>query len=114
MQGPINIAVSLERIVNQKNQRILVIGSHQFLNNQNIHFSGNSELIKRMLSWTVNNYPHASISQKPLKDTVVIVPDDNFNRTLLLILFNGFQFALPFTLFVLGYIVWKRKNFAGS
>lgn len=112
-QGPINIAVSLERVVNQKSHRVLVIGSHEFINNQNIEFSGNSELIKRMLSWTINHHPQTSIIQKPLKDTVVIVPDDSFNRALLLILFNGFQFALPLTLFVLGYFVWKRKSFSG-
>lgn len=111
LKGPINIAVSLERDLNQKQQRILVFGGHEFLNNQNINQGGNQSLITKMLDWAINDYPQVNMKPSPLKDTVVLIPDDNWSRKVLLIIFNGFQFALPLILFGFAFYTWKRKSF---
>jgi hypothetical protein len=108
--GPINIAIALEREFKSKNQRILVIGNHQFLNNQNIHTAGNQALGLRMIEWLVNDYPQISLNPKPLKDSVVVIPQDTFSKNLILLIFNSFQFLIPLLLWTFGIIIWRRKQ----
>lgn len=108
--GPISIAVALERKVKEKNQRILIIGNHQFLNNQHIQSSGNQALGLRMFEWLINNYPQISLPPKPLRDSIVLIPQDSSNKNILLLLFNSFQFLIPLLLWTYGLILWQSRK----
>lgn len=108
--GPVNIALALERSVKNHPQRILVIGSSEFLSNESLEKGGNLALALKMFKWAQAN--HTSISLKPSisRDSVVIISSNPINRYLILTIFNGFQFALPALLFFAAFYVWFRRS----
>lgn len=110
MRGPINIGVALERTYGEKGQRVVVIGNSQFLSNENISSGGNLELGLNMVNWLASDNLFVDIQPKPLRDSVVIVPQDSMNHGLVLLVFNSFQFLIPFLLLAYGFITWRRHQ----
>src|SRR3990167_8801437 len=66
--GPINIAVALERKLENKNQRVVVVGSGGFLANTFIGNGGNLDLGINMVNWLAGDDSLITIQPKPLKD----------------------------------------------
>lgn len=108
--GPINIAVSMRRAFKEYEQRILILGSSQFISNKFIEQAGNQELAMRLLKWVSVKHSPLSIPQKITKDAVVVIDNENFNRYWIWIIFNGFQFALPILLVIIATLVWYRRS----
>lgn len=110
LRGPINIGIALERTYGEKGQRVVVIGNSQFLSNENINSGGNLELGLNMVNWLASDNRFVDIQPKPLRDSVVIVPQDSVHHGLVLLIFNSFQFLIPFLLLVYGFITWRRHQ----
>lgn len=108
--GPINIAVALERTVKNQRQRILIIGSSEFLLNSTIDKGGNLMLALNMFKWTLANHVALSFKTNISKDSVVVISNDPINRYLILAIFNGFQFILPAILLLIAGYVWVRRS----
>ena len=49
--GPVNIAVALERNVNERAQRVVVVGNGHFLSNQFLGNGGNLDLGVNLINW---------------------------------------------------------------
>lgn len=109
-QGPINIALALERPYTQHQQRVIVIGNSQFLSNQMIGHGGNLALAHKLLEWVSNNQQPISIKPQLTRDAVVIIPNESSSRTIILMIFNSFQFLLPAMLFLFAFLAWRRKT----
>lgn len=106
--GPATLMLALEKpLASGNKQRILVIASADFFSNQQIQRGGNLALSLQSLQWVVNNQPSVSLPVTPLRDTVIVLPAQ---RTWLMLLFNGFQFGLPFALLLAGGWAWRRKQ----
>lgn len=108
VRGPVTIALALEKVrPSGELQRILVIGSRQFFSNQQLKRGGNLALSMQSLQWVVNNQPTISLPVSPLRDSVIVLPNQ---QTWLIILFNSFQFGLPALLLCAGWLSWRRKK----
>lgn len=107
-QGPATIVLALEKTLpSGELQRILILGSAQFFTNAQLQRGGNLALSMQSLLWVVNNQPSISLPVAPLRDSVVVLPEQN---TWLMVLFNGFQFGLPALLLYAGWSSWRRKQ----
>ena len=106
--GPATVALALERArADHGMQRVMIIGSASFFNNAQISKGGNLAFSLQSLQWVANSAPALSLPQPPLRDTVVLLPEQ---RTWLLLLFNGFQFGLPLLLAAMGTLVWVQRR----
>ncbi len=111
-QGPINIAVALERLYEGHQQRVIIVGNSQFLSNQMIAHGGNLGLAYKLLEWVSNNQHPISIRPQLTRDAVVIIPTESYSRTIILAIFNSFQFLLPAILFIGAWMAWRRKTYS--
>ena len=108
--GPINIAVALERKLENKNQRVVVVGSGSFLANTFIGNGGNLDLGINMVNWLAGDDSLITIQPKPLKDVNIIIPSDAKNKVLALLVFIGFRLGLPIVLLITGVVIWLKRR----
>lgn len=108
IQGPATIALALEKArPSGELQRILVIGSRQFFTNDQLQRGGNLAFTMQSLKWVVNNQPSVTLPVTPLRDSVILLPNQ---QTWLIALFNSFQFGLPALLLCIGWLRWRKKQ----
>lgn len=110
IHGPINIAVAMERKVENKDQRVVVVGNGNFLANTFITNGGNLDLGVNMVNWLAGDDSLITIQPKLLKDVNVIIPSDTKNRILAIMVFFGFRLLLPLGLLVAGVVIWLRRR----
>ncbi|TSA49863.1 MAG: ABC transporter [Nitrosomonadales bacterium] len=110
IRGPINVAVAMERKVQNKNQRVVVVGNGSFLANTFIANGGNLDLGVNMVNWLAGDDSLIAIQPKPLKDVNLIIPSDTKNRILAVLVFFGFRLFLPIGLLVAGVMIWLRRR----
>jgi ABC-type uncharacterized transport system involved in gliding motility auxiliary subunit len=103
--GPINIAVALERTVESKDQRVVVIGDGNFLANQYLGNVGNLDLGINLINWLAGDENLITIQPRATKDAQI---DLSQNKKLLLVV--GFLIALPLAFLVVGSLVWWRRR----
>ena len=103
--GPINIAVALERTVESKDQRVVVIGDGNFLANQYLGNVGNLDLGINLINWLAGDENLITIQPRATKDAQI---DLSQNKKLLLVV--GFLIALPLVFLVAGSLVWWRRR----
>lgn len=108
IQGPATIVLALEKArPSGELQRILVIGSRQFFKNDQLQRGGNLAFTMQSLQWVVNNQPSVTLPVPPLRDSVILLPNQ---QTWLIALFNSFQFGLPALLLCVGWLRWRKKQ----
>lgn len=111
--GPLNIALSLSRDVTTENeegmttlnQRIIIIGDGDFLSNQFLANSGNTELGYRLINWLSNDDDFISISANTADDLYL-----ELSKTSKLIIIFGFLILLPLILMGIGITIWWRRK----
>ena len=111
--GPLNIAVSLSREIETEkdgeptnvNQRILIVGDGDFLSNQFLANSGNSELGYRLINWLSNDDDFISIPAKTADDLYL-----ELSETTKIIIILGFLILLPVMLISFGLLIWWRRK----
>lgn len=108
--GPINIAVALERKIENKDQRVVVVGSGSFLANTFIGNGGNLDLGINMVNWLAGDDNLITIQPKPLKDTNITIPSDATNKLLAIAIFFGFRLGLPILLLIAGVVIWLKRR----
>ncbi|MDP8568215.1 DUF4350 domain-containing protein [Methylophilus aquaticus] len=108
--GPATVMLSMERLrASGDKQRILVIGSTDFLSNAQLGRGGNQALAMRGVQWVLNNQPSVTLPASPLRDSVIVLPEGQ-QQWLLMVLFNGFQFGLPLLLLLTSGWIWLRRK----
>jgi len=86
-------------------QRAVVVGNADFCSDQGFNLFGNSSFFLAAVNWTVGNEALVSIPPKP-PVTNTIMMTDAVRR--FVSLFS--VFALPFTVLILGGVVWWRRR----
>jgi ABC-type uncharacterized transport system involved in gliding motility auxiliary subunit len=103
--GPATIALALQRDVNDRDQRIVVVGSGSFLANAYSGNGGNIDLGINMVNWLANEEKLIATQPRAVKDSAV-----NLNKTKLAIISGGFLLALPALLMLVGGVLWWRRR----
>ena len=103
--GPATIALALQRDVNDRDQRIVVVGSGAFLANAYSGNGGNLDLGINMVNWLANEEKLIAIQPRAMKDGAV-----NLSKTRLGIISGGFLLAAPALLMLVGGVLWWRRR----
>ncbi len=105
-KGPVAIAAALQRTVNDREQRIVVVGSGEFLANSFAGNGGNVTLGLNMLNWLSRDERLITLNPRPAKDNKLAL-----SETQLLSISVGFLIVLPLLLAGTGgYLWWKRRR----
>ena len=103
--GPVNIALALERSVNDRTQRVVVIGNGGFLSNTFLGNGGNLDLGVNIVNWLAGDDTLITIQPRPS-------PDSNLELgrgAQYLILFS-FLIFLPLIFISTGVVIWWRRR----
>lgn len=103
--GPVAIALALQRSVNDRDQRIVVVGSGAFLANAYSGNGGNIDLGVNMVNWLANEERLITLQPRAVKDSSVTL-----SQTQLLIIGGGFLLVLPALLALVGGVLWWRRR----
>ncbi|MFA6971446.1 MAG: GldG family protein [Gallionella sp.] len=104
--GPAIIAVTLQRNINDADQRIVVVGNGAFLSNSFAGNGGNVDLGVNMINWLANDDQLITLQPRAAKDSNIVL-----SKTQLTVISVGFLLGLPLLLSIAGgYIWWRRRR----
>ena len=104
--GPVVIAMALQRNINSREQRIVVVGNGAFLSNSFAGNGGNVDLGMNMVNWLAGEEHLITQQLRPVKDSKL-----ELSATQLRFISIGFLFGLPLLLAGVGiFIWWKRRR----
>jgi ABC-type uncharacterized transport system involved in gliding motility auxiliary subunit len=103
--GPLTVAQAFERTVGDREQRVVVVGSGQFLSNTFVGNGGNLDFGVNIMNWLTGADRMITVQPRPALDSALRVDQ----ATLYLIAFT-FLFGLPLAFAVTGGIVWWRRR----
>ena len=103
--GPANLAVALQRNVDSREQRIIVVGSGAFLANIYSGNGGNLDLGINMVNWLAAQERLITVQPRAAKDAQIIL-----SKHQLTALSASFLIALPLLLFLAGIWAWRRRK----
>ena len=103
--GPAVIAVALQRNVNDREQRIVVVGSGAFLANSFAGNGGNVDLGVNMVNWLASEERLITLQPRAAKDSNLVL-----GKTQLAVIGVGFLVGLPLLLSVVGGLMWWRRR----
>ena len=105
-RGPVVIAVALQRRINDRDQRVVVVGNGAFLSNSFAGNGGNVDLGLNMVNWLAGEEHLITQKLRPAKDSKL-----ELSRMQLEIISGIFLLVLPLLLAGAGgYIWWKRRR----
>ena len=103
--GPINIAVALQRSVEDRTQRVVVIGNGHFLANQFLGNGGNLDLGLNVVNWLAGDENLIALQPRATQDAKILLSEN-----IKLILVISFLFLLPLGLLLAGGLIWWRRS----
>jgi ABC-type uncharacterized transport system involved in gliding motility auxiliary subunit len=103
--GPATIALALQRDINDRDQRIVVVGSGSFLANAYSGNGGNIDLGINMVNWLANEEKLIATQPRSVKDGILTL-----SKTRLAIISGGFLLVLPALLLLTGGVLWWRRR----
>ncbi|MDH4216191.1 MAG: GldG family protein, partial [Gallionella sp.] len=104
--GPAVIALALQRHINDRDQRIVVVGNGAFLANSFAGNGGNVDLGVNMMNWLSGEEHLITLQPRAAKDSSLTLGKMQLN-----VIAFGFLLGLPLMLAgVGGYIWWKRRR----
>jgi hypothetical protein len=104
--GPVVIAMALQRNINDREQRIVVVGNGAFLSNSFAGNGGNVDLGMNMVNWLAGEEHLITQKLRPAKDSKL-----ELSAMQLRLISIGFLLGLPLLLAGAGgYIWWKRRR----
>lgn len=104
--GPVIIAMALQRNINDRDQRIVVVGSGAFLANSYAGNGGNVDLGVNIINWLSGEEHLITLQPRAAKDSSLTLGKTHLN-----IIGLGFLLVLPLLLAGAGgYIWWKRRR----
>lgn len=104
--GPAIIALALQRNINDREQRIVVVGNGAFLANSYAGNGGNVDLGVNMMNWLAGEEHLITLQPRAAKDGSLVL-----SKTELNVISIGFLLVLPLMLAGVGiFIWWKRRR----
>jgi ABC-type uncharacterized transport system involved in gliding motility auxiliary subunit len=103
--GPVQIAVAMERMREEKTQRVVVVGSGHFLANMYLGNGGNLDLGVNMINWLAGDERLIAIQPRSVPDASLTL-----SKAWLLAIVIGFLIALPLALVSAGAWIWWRRR----
>ena len=103
--GPVGVAAVFERSVDDKAQRVVVVGSGGFLANRFLGNGGNLDLGVNMINWLAGDESLITIQPRATKDA-----DLKLSRTSLTLIALGWLIVLPLALLAAGGTIWWRRR----
>jgi hypothetical protein len=103
--GPVNLAVSLQRTVNDREQRIIVAGSGAFLANVYSGNGGNLDLGINMVNWLADEERLITVQPRAAKDGKIALSKNQLSA-----LSVSFLILLPLLLVAMGALQWWRRK----
>jgi hypothetical protein len=116
LMGPITIGLSLARtleensntktsMIQNKQQRVVIIGDSDFITNQFIGYGGNLDLATQIFNWLSADDSLVGIKSNPAPDLVF-----EMSKALSMGLALFFLLGLPALLFITGLWIWARRQ----
>jgi ABC-type uncharacterized transport system involved in gliding motility auxiliary subunit len=105
IRGPIVIGAALERDVGERKQRVVVVGTAQFLSNQYAGLLGNMDLGINMVNWLAGDEALITIQPRNRQDLTL-----ELSRAGLTLIGFGFLIVLPLVFLVTGVVIWWRRR----
>lgn len=103
--GPAVIAVALQRNINDREQRIVVVGSGAFLANSFAGNGGNVDLGVNMVNWLASEEHLITLQPRAAKDSSLTL-----GKTQLAVIGLGFLAGLPLLLALAGAAMWWKRR----
>lgn len=103
--GPFSLAVTLQRSVNDREQRIIVVGSGSFLANVYSGNGGNLDLGVNMVNWLANEERLITVQPHAAKDGKITL-----SKNQLTTISVSFLVLLPLLLIAAGTLQWWRRK----
>lgn len=103
--GPVSIAAALSRSVQDREQRVAVIGSSYFLANDYLGYGKNLDFGINLVNWLAGDENLISIPPRVTLDSSLALSE----RTQV-IMIVGFLIILPLTFFASGAVIWWRRR----
>jgi len=103
--GPVNIAVALERTVDDRAQRVVVVGNGNFLANTFLGNGGNIDLGVNIVNWLASDENLITLQPRPTVDSEL-----GFGVTARYLLLYGFLIFLPLAFAGAGVAIWWRRR----
>jgi ABC-type uncharacterized transport system involved in gliding motility auxiliary subunit len=105
----VNLAVTLQRTVNDRDQRIVVVGSGAFLANVYSGNGGNLDLGINMVNWLADEEQLITVQPHAAKDGKITL-----SRNQLSILSLSLLVLLPLLFAAVGVLQWWRRKRQGN
>lgn len=103
--GPVTVAIAFERMVGDRQQRVVVVGNGSFLSNTFVGNGGNRALGVNIVNWLAGDDNLITIQPRSAADTRI----DIDQRALYLIAFC-FLILLPLAFMITGVVIWWRRR----
>jgi ABC-type uncharacterized transport system involved in gliding motility auxiliary subunit len=103
--GPAIIAAAMQRNINDREQRIVVVGNGAFLANSFAGNGGNVDLGVNMINWLSNEENLISLQPRASKDSKL-----NLSRIQLNVISIVFLLGLPVSVATIGGVIWWRRR----
>jgi ABC-type uncharacterized transport system involved in gliding motility auxiliary subunit len=103
--GPAVIAIALQRRINDRDQRIVVVGNGAFLANSYAGNGGNVDLGVNMVNWLAGEEHLITLQPRAAKDSSLVL-----SKTQLEIISGTFLLGLPLLLAGVGIYIWRKRR----
>ncbi len=103
--GPVTLGITLERQVEDKSQRVAVIGNGAFLSNTYLGNGGNLDLGVNLVNWLAGDDRLIAIQPRAKVDNSLVL-----NKTSAAIIGLGFLVGLPLAFLVAAVAIWRRRR----
>lgn len=103
--GPVDIALALERQVDDRTQRVVVVGSGSFLSNMYAGNGRNLDLGVNMVNWLSNQEDFITILPKAVKDDAITL-----SQVQLEFISIGLVIVAPLLLLMAGALAWWQRK----
>lgn len=103
--GPVVIAMALQRNINNREQRIVVVGNGAFLSNSFAGNGGNVDLGMNMVNWLAGEEHLITQHLRPVKDSKL-----ELSAMQLRLISIGFLLGLPLLLAGVGVFIWRKRR----
>jgi hypothetical protein len=103
--GPAVIAMALQRRINDRDQRIVIVGNGAFLSNSFAGNGGNVDLGVNMVNWLAGEERLINLQPRAAKDSSLTL-----SKTQLSIISGIFLLVLPLLWAGLGIVIWQKRR----
>lgn len=103
--GPVVIAMALQRIIKDKEQRIVVVGNGAFLANSYAGNGGNLDLGVSMVNWLAGEDHLITLQPRAAKDSNLVLSKLQIN-----FISFGALLGLPLLLAGTGFLLWRKRR----